>query len=55
MVRWPAPKRGGDEIDASLQWSIGDHYSLLVKLARYNADSFATDIKKYWVMFSAAF
>jgi hypothetical protein len=45
----------GDEIDASLQWKIGDHYGLLLKLARYSADGFATDTNKYWVMFTAGF
>ncbi|MDH3644953.1 MAG: alginate export family protein [Gammaproteobacteria bacterium] len=45
----------GDEIDASLQWKFGEHYGLLLKLAHYSADSFATDTKKYWVMFTAGF
>jgi len=45
----------GDEIDASLQWKIGDHYGLLLKLAHYSADSFASDTEKYWLMFTAGF
>jgi len=45
----------GDEIDASLQWKIGKHYGVLLKLAHYSADGFATDTEKYWVMFTASF
>jgi hypothetical protein len=45
----------GHEIDASLQWKIGDHYNLLFKLANYSGDDFATDTEKYWLMFTAGF
>jgi hypothetical protein len=45
----------GDEIDMSASWRLGDNYSLLLKLANYSADTFATDTEKVWVMLSASF
>ena len=45
----------GEEWDASAAWSFGDHYGLLVKLASYDADDFATDTTKFWVQLTANF
>ncbi len=45
----------GDEIDLSAGWSFTDNLSLLLKLASYSADGFATDTDKFWVMLSASF
>jgi hypothetical protein len=45
----------GDEIDLSAGWSLADNFSVLLKLASYSADGFATDTDKFWVMLSASF
>jgi len=45
----------GDEIDLSAGWAFAENYSLLLKLASYRADGFATDTLKFWVMLSASF
>lgn len=45
----------GDEWDASAAWKFAKNYELIVKLADYGADGFATDTTKAWVQFSAAF
>lgn len=45
----------GDEIDLSAGWSFAENFSVLLKLASYSADGFATDTDKFWVMLSASF
>lgn len=45
----------GTEVDASATWAIGEHYSVMLKGATYDADDFSTDASKYWVMLTAAF
>ena len=51
----------GQEIDFAAKWPLGDHYSILGKLAFYNGDSnapagsLAQDTTKAWLMFTAAF
>lgn len=45
----------GEEWDASAKWGLGDHYGLLLKLASYDADDFATDQTKFWVQLTADF
>jgi hypothetical protein len=45
----------GDEIDLSAGWSFANNLSLLLKLASYSSDGFATDTDKFWVMLSASF
>ena len=40
----------GSEIGASLTYPIRDNLNLLVKTARYSADTLATDTTKFWVM-----
>ena len=44
----------GSEINASLARPLSEHVSLLVKVARYDADQFASDTTKFWVMLSAS-
>ena len=52
----------GSEIDASALWKIGKHYSVLLKAAKFNADSKYTamnttkndDATKVWVQLGAA-
>jgi len=36
-------------------WALAENYSILLKLASYDSDGFATDTDKFWVMFSASF
>lgn len=43
----------GSEIDLSAGRKLGDRYGLLFKAALYNADQFATDTNKFWIMFTA--
>jgi hypothetical protein len=45
----------GDEIDLSAGWSLTNNLSLLLKLASYSSDGFATDTDKFWVMLSGSF
>ncbi|MGI9203690.1 MAG: alginate export family protein [Woeseiaceae bacterium] len=45
----------GTEIDVSAARAFGDRYGLLLKGAFYNADQFATDTNKFWVMFTARY
>ncbi len=39
----------GSEIDASISKKIFDRFTVLIKYAHYNADSFATDTSKLWL------
>ena len=45
----------GSEWDISWNYKFNNHYSLLAKAARYDADDFSTDTTKLWLMFSANF
>ncbi len=45
----------GTEWDASIGQTFMDHYSLLLKYADYNADTFATDTQKIWVQLGIKF
>lgn len=45
----------GDEINLQAGWTFAENYSVLLKLASYNADSHATDTDKIWVMLSRVF
>ncbi len=45
----------GDEIDLSFSHKFGQRYTGLLKYATYDADNFATDTDKFWLMFTASF
>ena len=45
----------GTEIDVSAARAISDRYGVLLKAAFYDADQFATDTNKFWVMFTARY
>lgn len=45
----------GDEINFIAAYKINDHYSVLFKYAAYDADQWATDTDKAWLMVSASF
>lgn len=45
----------GSEWNASIGRDFLEHYSVLLKFADYNADSFATDTQKVWVQLGAKF
>lgn len=45
----------GDELDFLATWKFRKHYSVLVKAAVYNADQWAWDTDKFWVMLNADF
>lgn len=45
----------GTEIDLSAGRSLGDRYGLLLKGAFYNADQWATDTNKFWVMLTGSY
>ena len=45
----------GDEIDFIATYKINDTYSLMFKYAAYDADEWATDTDKAWLMVSASF
>ena len=45
----------GDEIDFIATYKINDTYSLMFKYAAYDADQWATDTDKAWLMVSASF
>ena len=45
----------GSEWNASIGRDFMEHYSVLLKYADYNADSFATDTQKVWVQLGAKF
>lgn len=45
----------GSEIDVSYATALSEHVDLLVKAARYDADQFATDTTKVWVMLTCSF
>lgn len=42
----------GSEVNATLAWDPTPQLNLLVKLAQYNADSYAADTSKVWLMVS---
>ncbi|GIK34787.1 MAG: hypothetical protein BroJett010_13460 [Gammaproteobacteria bacterium] len=53
-----AQSGGGDwgtEVDFSANWPIARHYAVLLKGASYDADDYAADTSKYWLMLSASF
>lgn len=45
----------GDEIDFIAAYKVNDNYSVLFKYAAYDADQWATDTDKAWLMVSASF
>lgn len=45
----------GSEVDFSANWPFAKHYAVLLKGATYDADDYARDTNKYWVMLSANF
>ncbi len=45
----------GSEIDLSAGRSFAERYGVLLKAAFYDADQFATDTTKFWIMFTAAY
>ncbi|MEX2326978.1 MAG: hypothetical protein WD558_04550, partial [Pseudomonadales bacterium] len=45
----------GDEIDLSFAYKLNENLDVLLKFARYNADSFSSDTTKAWLMLTAAF
>lgn len=45
----------GTELDVSFRKPITERYSLLIKAADYRAESFATDVRKFWIMVTASF
>lgn len=46
----------GTEVDLSLERRFGDRYGLLLKAARFDADSPAfSDVSKYWLMLTASY
>ncbi|MXX05650.1 MAG: hypothetical protein F4X09_08110 [Gammaproteobacteria bacterium] len=45
----------GSEWDVSWQYAIGDNYTLLLKYATYDPDTYAADIDKAWIQFTATF
>ncbi len=45
----------GDELDFVVSKKFGKRYSGMLKYAAYDADNFATDTDKVWLMFTAAF
>ncbi len=45
----------GTEVDFSANWPIGKYYAVLLKAATYDADDFAFDTDKYWLMLTANF
>ncbi len=45
----------GSEFDLSASWHFLDRYGLLLKLASFDADSFASDLTRAWVQVSASF
>lgn len=45
----------GQEWDASVSYPLGKHFNLTAKVARYNADAFASDTTKFWFQIDAKF
>ena len=45
----------GTEIDASVSKKIFDQFTVLLKYAHYNADTFATDTSKLWFQVATRF
>lgn len=45
----------GTEIDVSAGRSLGDRYGVLLKGAFYNADQWATDTNKFWIMLTGSY
>lgn len=45
----------GSEVNVSFSRKLGERYGLLAKAAAYDADEFATDTTKLWLMFTASF
>lgn len=45
----------GNEWDMSVAQKLGDHVDALFKYASYNANTFATDTTKFWVMMTVHF
>lgn len=41
----------GDELDLTAAYPLSKNCKLLLKYARYNADTFASDTDKFWLMF----
>jgi hypothetical protein len=50
-----SPDDYGTELGIWTTWPIGKNYAAVVKYADYNADQFAADTTKLWLMFSANF
>ncbi len=45
----------GTELDLSASWAFLDHYGMTFSYAGFDADSFGTDVRKFWAQFSARF
>ena len=45
----------GSEVDASVSKKILDQFTVLLKYAHYNADTFATDTSKFWFQVATRF
>jgi len=45
----------GTEWDLSVNIPIGEHFSLQLKAADYNADEYKVDIQKFWITFTARY
>ncbi|MCY4269683.1 MAG: alginate export family protein [Gammaproteobacteria bacterium] len=45
----------GSEWDVSWQYNFNDNYNLLLKYATYNPDTWAADVDKLWIQFTASF
>jgi hypothetical protein len=45
----------GSEFDAAASYAFLDHYSVLFKLASFDADDFSDDTTKFWLMLTATF
>jgi len=43
----------GSEFDLAAGHSLGDRYGVLFKAAFYDADQYATDTSKFWIMLTA--
>jgi hypothetical protein len=49
------PEDYGDELDIVITHKLGKRYSAMIKYADYDADDFATDTSKAWLMLSGTF
>lgn len=45
----------GSEIDVSVSRKLFDQYTVLLKFAKYNADTYATDTTKFWAQLATKF